>query len=256
MNYIQTSQTATLGKFPFFFCDYYTEEPASAEIGNTVCDNPPQPHVRLTQPGAPAGAGMAAVPAPIAGGAAAGTGPKARVLASADVRLDGLLDGGIRSVLALDRVAGPRVAGVDARPPHMPADVRAVGAAGVSAREVTELRFAVQPGLQVRAHVDYRLVAGVFAAATRRGAAARAVPRHGSAVNAGGINRRELDRISPLTVGLPTAATCDAAALAPVAGRRRATSLPATSRGAAGTWATHTFCALRSAGTPATRTTP
>ena len=52
---------------------------------------------------------MAAVPAPIAGGAAAGTGPKARVLASADVRLDGLLDGGIRSVLALDRVAGPRV---------------------------------------------------------------------------------------------------------------------------------------------------
>ena len=105
------------------------------------------------------------MPAPIAGGAAAGTGPKARVLASADVRLDGLLDGGIRSVLALDRVAGPRVAGVDARPPHIPADVRAVGAAGVSAREVTELRFAVQPGLQVRAHVDYRLVAGVFTAA-------------------------------------------------------------------------------------------
>ena len=257
----------------------------------------------------------------------------------------------------------------------------------MSAREVTELRFAVQPGLQVRAHVDYRLVAGVFTAAKRegrtarvyvidgagmlsaaslerqlaecgadvhialssidmcrataldgmlvclqrvsalirarpnlyalvlvyglsqlvpahrtatnvqefvncvmqlgvlsregnvavvscnacfelpqgfvyaglaprRGTAARAVPRHGSAVNAGGINRRELDRISPLTVGLPTAATCDAAALAPVAGRRRATSLPATSRGAAGTWATHTFCALRSAGTPATRPTP
>ena len=62
---------------------------------------------------------------------------------------------------------------MDARPPHIPADVRAVGAAGVSAREVTELRFAVQPGLQVRAHVDYRLVAGVFTAAKREGRTAR-----------------------------------------------------------------------------------
>ena len=39
---------------------------------------------------------MAAVPASIAGGAAAGTGPKARVLASADAQLDGLLDGNLK----------------------------------------------------------------------------------------------------------------------------------------------------------------
>ena len=41
--------------------------------------------------------------------------------------------------------------------------------AGVRARQITELCFAMQPGLAERAHVDYHLMASVFGAAAREG---------------------------------------------------------------------------------------
>ena len=71
---------------------------------------------------------MAAVPASIAGGAAAGRGPKARVLASADAQLDALLDGGICPVLAPACPAEKRgqMCGRVCASVRTPADVRAV----------------------------------------------------------------------------------------------------------------------------------
>jgi hypothetical protein len=43
------------------------------------------------------------------------------------------------------------------------------GCAGVRVRQITELRFEMQPGLAERAHVDYHLMASVFVTAAREG---------------------------------------------------------------------------------------
>ena len=103
---------------------------------------------------------------------------------------------------------------MDARPPHIPADVRAVGAAGVSAREVTELRFAVQPGLQVRAHVDYRLVAGVFTAAKREGRTARVYVIDGAGMlSAASLERQLAECGADVHIALSSIDMCRATAL-------------------------------------------
>jgi len=89
-----------------------------------------------------------------------------------------------------------------------------VGAAGVSAREVTELRFAVQPGLQVRAHVDYRLVAGVFTAAKREGRTARVYVIDGAGMlSAASLERQLAECGADVHIALSSIDMCRATAL-------------------------------------------
>ena len=66
------------------------------------------------------------------------------------------------------------------------------GCAGVRARQVTELRFEMQPGLLGRAHVDYHLMASVFAAAAREGRRTRVYVIDGAGMLCGATLERVL----------------------------------------------------------------